>query len=204
MTIPEVSVIIGSFNRPGRARTFLACLVDQDFTDWEAVLTDNSDDPECRRKIEELCKIDPRIRYEWTHDRAFTNFPRVGIPSLYDAAEIGVNMTTGKYLWFPNDDTYACPWFLKRMIQTAEDDNLDLVICDFVQGRQDMRYHFFESVPRGGMVDKTNFIMTREWFPEEWPEKITTYGMADGVLINTLIARNIRWGKFPELLIVHN
>ncbi len=204
MSDPVVSVVVGSFNRPGRMRTFLACLVDQEFVDWEAVVTDNSTDNDCRNEIEALCKIDPRIRYSWTHDRALTNFPRVGIPSLYDAAEIGIGMTTGRWIWTPNDDTYACPWFLKRMVGYAEGNSLEFVYCDFVQGRQDMHHHFFSSSPAGGLIDKTNFLVKREWFPEEWPGKIDIYGMADGVLVNTLVGNGIRHGKLPELLIVHN
>jgi glycosyltransferase involved in cell wall biosynthesis len=201
---PAVAVIIGSYNRPGRARTFLACLVDQEFTDWEAILTDNSDDPECRRKIEELCKIDPRVRYEWTHDQALTNFPRVSIPSLYDAAEIGVKMTTGKWLWFPNEDTYACPYFLQRMVQFAEENDLEFAYCEFVQGRPDMPYFGFFTRAEACQIDKTCYMIRRDWFPESWPGKIEMYGVADGLLVNDLVAKGIRHGKFNQMMVVHN
>lgn len=204
MSAPAVSAIVGSYNRPGRMRTFLACLVDQVFTDWEAVVTDNSDDADCRRKIEELCAIDPRIRYEWTHDQALTNFPRVSIPSLYDAAEIGVGMTTGRYIWVPNDDTYACPWFLSRMLEFGEPQGLEFIYCDFVQGRPDVPHHYFFSRPEGCIIDKTVYLIKREWFPIPWPGKIELYGVADGVLVNELVAKGIKHGRLAQVLVVHN
>ena len=202
MREPTVSVVIGSFNRPGRARTFLACLVDQSFEDWEAVLTDNSDDPVCAAKIEEMCKIDPRIRYEWTKERAFD--PLLGISSLYDAAEIGIAMTTGKWIWAPNEDDYACPWFLERMLQTANDSNLDFVYCTFVQGRHDVPHHFFDTYHEACRIDKMTYMIKREWFPIPWPGKQTGYGVADGLLVNELIAKGIRHGKINQCLCVHN
>jgi hypothetical protein len=204
MNTPQLAFVVGSFNRPGRMRTCLASLIDQTFTDIEIVVTDNSDDPECRRKIEELCKVDERIRYEWTHDRALTNFPRVSIPSLYDAAEIGVKMTTAPWLAFPNCDSYACPWFAERMLIHAEFHNLEFCYCDFVQGRPDVPHHFFDSYPEACRIDKTNFIMKREWFPEEWPGKVEMYGVADGLLVNYLVAKGIRHGKNAQVMVVHN
>ena len=204
MSDPLFSVIVGSYNRPGRMRTFLACLVDQTRQEWEAVITDNSDDPECRRKIEELCKIDPRIRYEWTHDRAFTNYPRVGIPSLYDAAEIGVGMTTGNWIWLPNEDTYACPWFLERMFEKADELQLEFIYSDFVQGRPDVPHHFFNSSPVACSIDKTCYMIKREWFPIPWPGAVEQYGVADGILVNELVAKGIKHGKLNQCLVVHN
>ena len=201
---PVLAFVVGSYNRPSRMRTCLASLIDQSMPEIEIVVTDNSDDLDCRKKIEELCKVDPRIRYEWTHDRSLTNFPDVSIPSLYDAAEIGIKMTTASWLNFPNCDSYFVPWFVERMLKSAEENNAEFVYCDFVQGRPDMRHHFFDSYPCGGRIDKTNFIMKREWFPDEWPGKIHVYGMADGVLVNELVAKGIKICKLPELLVVHN
>ncbi len=201
----KISWIIGSFNRPNRMRTCLASIVDQDFSgEWEAVVTDNSDDPECRRKIEELCQIDPRVRYEWTHDRALTHFPRVDRPSLYDAAEIGVKMTTGEFLIFPNCDSYYPSVFLERMLKKAEADNLDLTYCNVVLGTPHGPYYALDCQPWACSIDKTCYMIRREWFPEEWPGKVEEYGVSDGLLVNYLVERGIRHGKVNEILCVHN
>ena len=44
MSEPMLSWIIGSFNRPNSMRTCLSSIIDQTFTDWEAIVTDNSED----------------------------------------------------------------------------------------------------------------------------------------------------------------
>ena len=61
---PVLAFVVGSYNRPSRMRTCLASLIDQSMPEIEIVVTDNSDDLDCRKKIEELCKVDPRIKYE--------------------------------------------------------------------------------------------------------------------------------------------
>ena len=200
--MPRVSVVIGAFNRPGRLRTFLSCLVDQTFTDWEAVCVDNSTDPEAIRLQREYCNIDPRIRYEEMGDRAFS--PCHGIRSLYDATEQGIAMTTGEWIWVPNDDTYAAPWFLERMLQTVDDSDLEFVYCDFVQGRPDIPHHGFCARPEACLIDKTCYMIRRDKFPIPWPGKIEQYGVADGILVNHLVAQGVRMGKINQMLIVHN
>jgi glycosyltransferase involved in cell wall biosynthesis len=182
----------------------LASLIDQTCEDIEIIVTDNSKDPVTIEKIKELCTVDPRIHYEWTHERSFVNFPRVGIPSLYDAAEIGISMTTGEWICTPNCDSYYPPVFAERLLRYADENNLDFVFCDFVQGRPDMNYHYFFARPEGCLIDKTCFMVKREWFPSEWPGKVELYGVADGVLVNELVAKGIRHGRLAEVLCVHN
>lgn len=204
---PKLSFIVSAFNRPARLRTCLCSLVDQTFEDWEILVVDNSDDPKAIVQQEVFCHhlsrlASRRIRYEHIGQRSFDE--RIGIRSVYTATEIGVGMTSGEWLCYPNDDSYYCPWFAERMLGYSEKNNLDLVYCDFVQGRQDLLHRFFSSEARGGMIDKTNFIYKREWF-QTFPEQFTgNYGVADGVLINALVARRIRHGKLPQVLVVHN
>ncbi len=202
--MPRISFIVGCFERPGKLRTCLASLIDQTFSDIEIVVTDNSKNPVEIEKIKELCTVDPRIRYEWTHERALKNFPRVGIPSLYDAAEEGIAATTGEWLCFPNCDSYYPPVFAERLLRYADENSLQFVFCDFVQGRPDMNYHYFFARPEGCLIDKTCFMVKRDWFPAEWPGKVELYGVADGVLVNELVAKGIRHGRLAEVLCVHN
>jgi glycosyltransferase involved in cell wall biosynthesis len=200
--MPKLSFIIGAFNRPYRMRTCLASIADQSFTDWEAVIVDNSDDPKAIELQREFAKMDPRIRYEHVGERAFD--PRVGIRSLYDASEIGVTMTTGSWLCFPNDDSYYCPWFAERMLNAAERENWEFVFSNIIIGRPDIEHYTLDCQPWACAVDKTCYMFKREWFPAEWPGKVDQYGVADGVLVNTLVARGIRVGKVPQVLVVHN
>lgn len=199
----KLSWIIGSFNRPSRIRTCLASIVDQEpYGDWEAIIVDNSTDPSCIEQIQNLSKVDSRIRYEHTGERAWDQ--RIAIRSLYTASEIGVSMSTGEWLVFPNCDSYYAPWFAQRLLAKAAEDNLDFVYCDFVHGRPDIMHYGFNAQPWGCAIDKTCFMFKREWFPEEWPGKLYNYGVADGDLVNSLVAKGIKHGKLPQLLVVHN
>jgi hypothetical protein len=47
-------------------------------------------------------------------------------------------------------------------------------------------------------------MIRRDWFPESWPGKIEMYGVADGLLVNDLVAKGIRHGKFNQMMVVHN
>ena len=200
--MPRVSALVGAFNRPGRLRTFLACLADQTCDSWECIVTDNSDDPAAAKQQENLCKIDSRVRYEYTGERAWD--VGLGIRSLYTAAEIGIAMTVGEYLWLPNDDDYFAPWFLERLLAKADEDNLEFVYCDIVIGRHDIAHYALNCAPVGCGIDKCCFIFKRSWMPAEWPGKRTSYGVADGDLVNYLVAKGIRHGKVPQLLAYHN
>jgi glycosyltransferase involved in cell wall biosynthesis len=207
---PRVAFIVGSFNRPRRLRTCLASLLDQSLEEFEIVVTDNSDDPVCRREIEKLCQWDQRIRYEWTRDRCLTNFPRVvgasSVPqtSLYDAAEIGVGMTMAPWLVFPNCDSYYTSGFAEHVVRLAEQFNLQLVICNFVLGRDDTSYIPREAAPKIGSCDKTACLFRREIFPAQWPGKIGRYAEADGVLVEELVESGVRWGRFNPWMVCHN
>ena len=198
----KLSFIVCAFERPSRLRTCLASIADQTFTDWEAIVVDNSFDLQAAAKHREYAAMDPRIRYEYVGDRAFD--ARIGIRSLYQASEIGVGMTTGEWLCFPNDDSYYAPWFAERLLNFAEPNELQFVYCDLVHGRPDIAHYALNCQPHACAIDKTNFLVRREWFPAEWPGKIDVYGMADGVLVNELVARGIRHGKVGQLLVVHN
>lgn len=199
----KVSFIIGCFDRPYRLRTCLASIADQTFTDWEAVVVDNCPDPIMVQLHRSFCDMDSRIRYEYVGERSFE--PQIGIRSLYTASEIGVKMTTGEWLSFPNDDSYYAPWYLERMLKRAEEQRLDFVYCNLVHGRPDIAHYALDCHPHACAIDKTNFLMKRSWFPERWPHQLDgQYGVADGLLVNDLVARGIRHGKLPQLLVVHN
>jgi glycosyltransferase involved in cell wall biosynthesis len=199
----KLSWIIGSFNRPGRMRTCLASIVDQEpFGDWEAIIVDNSTDLDAAKQIEEECSFDPRIRYEHVGERCFD--PQIGIRSLYTASELGARMSQGEWICFPNDDSYYAPWFAQRLLAEADSKSLEFVYCDFINGRHDIMHYPLSTAPVSCSIDKTCFMFKREWMPESWPGKITRYGIADGDLVEYLVLKGIRYGKVPQFLVTHN
>ncbi len=125
-----------------------------------------------------------------------------GVPAV--CHEIGVGMTTGEWLCYPNDDSYYCPWFAERLLAHAEANNLEFVYSDIVIGRPDIAHYPLSCQPWACAVDKTCYMFKREWF-QPFPDQFTgQYGVADGLLVNALVARGIRHGKLPQLLVFHN
>jgi len=199
----KLSWVMGSFNRPGRMRTCLASILDQEpYGDFEIIVTDNSDNPVAIEQIKELCKMDPRIHYEFTGERAWN--PDINIRSLYTAAEIGVSVSTGEFLTFPNEDDYFAPWFAQRLLLRAQELNADFVYCNFINGRHDIPHYPLNTAPVSCSIDKACFVVKREWFPAEWPGKCTRYGVADGDLVVDIINRGARHGKVDHYLMMHN
>ena len=203
-----ISFIIGAYGDFKPLRTCLSSLLDQTYpsSEIELIVVDNTPDMEGASRNRELCLyLDPSIRYEWTADR--TNIRHLGFRHnycLYTATEIGVQLATGDWIGFPNADSYFCRAYVERMLSKAEEGNYDMVLSDIVLGRHDHRpYVPMSCRPVNCGTDKTNFIMKHSWFTG-FKEKWTGYEIADGYMIDDLVARGIKWGKVDELLCVHN
>jgi glycosyltransferase involved in cell wall biosynthesis len=198
----KLSFIVTAFNRPDALRTCLSSLVQQTFTDWEAIVCDNSDNAANLGSNAIMTSMDQRISYKFTGGD-------VGIDgtihkySLYQATEMGIADSTGAWLCLPNDDSYYCPWFAERMLAAAERENWELVYSDIVMGGAGGHYPM-QCSPRLCCIDKTNFIVKRSRWNGWVNATGAGYAQADGHTVMDLVARGIRHGRVPELLVVHN
>ena len=199
-----ISFIVTAYNRPLALRTCLSSLCQQTIEDWEIKIMDNSDHFYLQNKEVYEGFHYSRMSYQTTKDKTITDANSSGHKySLYKATEIGVENTKGKWLCFPNDDSYYCPWFTERMLRAAEKNTWDLVYCDIVMGGP-KEHHLLEARPKLCCIDKTNFIMRREWFQGFPQGHGDSYPQADGLMIEELVRRGIRHGRVPEVLCVHN
>jgi len=202
-----ISFIVTAYNRPLALRTCLSSLCQQIVSEWEAIVVDNSDNHVLAAEQEVLrVEIDKhsRVGYMYTRpDTAIGSNKSSHGYSLYKATEIGVENTRGDWLCFPNDDSYYCPWFAERMLRAAEKNSWDLVYCDIVMGGP-KEHHVLEARPKLCCIDKTSFIMRREWFQGFSQGHGDSYPQADGLMIEDLVRRGIRHGRVPEVMCVHN
>lgn len=196
-----ISFIVAAHSRPMALMCVLASLCQQTRADWEAIVVDNAEVDAISDQHQDICVMDPRIRYMRTTEQTLVAGAIHG-RSLYMAAEIGVDASSGEWLCFPNDDSYYCPWFAERMLRAADIHRWHLVYCDLVAGGRQGHW-LLQASPRLCCIDKTNFVMRREWFkgfnhdPEHYPQ-------ADGMLIEDLVRRGIAHGRVSEILVVHN
>jgi GT2 family glycosyltransferase len=206
-----VSLIVSAYERPNALRTCLSSIVQQTHTDWRVLVVDNTARKRMgyanKRVVEEI--NDPRVTYiNVAHDTylgdALMNASGHKY-SVYKATEIGVDhpfMREGEWLGFPSDDTYVVPWYLERMLAAAAAQSWELVYCDLVAGGP-REHHPMQTRPLRCCIDKTCFLLKREWFrgfdhsPEAYPQ-------ADGLLLEDLVARGIRHGRLGQCLVCHN
>lgn len=202
-----VSLIISAYERPNALRTCLSSVVEQTFTNWRALVVDNT----ARRRMSFANKrivddiADPRITYSNVSSRTYIgDTPNASGHkwSVYKATEAGVDQTEGGWLCFPSDDTYVVPWFLERMLAEATAQAWELVYCDLIAGSANGHWPM-QVRPLRCCIDKTCFLLRREWFKgfDHSPE---AYAQADGLLVEDLVARGIRHGRLGQCLCVHN
>lgn len=198
-----ISFIVTACDRPLALRTCLSSLLQQTVEQFEIIVVDNSTPGPAVDEHATLCSMDRRIRHMYVreHTRTGQNDSRHS-HSLYKATELGVDLSVGEWLVFPNDDSYYCPWFLERMLQAWEANHWELVYCDIVMGNS-REHHLLEAVPRVCQIDKTSFMLKRPWFTGFSHEPVD-YPKADGLMIEDLVARGISHGRVPEVLVVHN
>jgi len=198
-----ISFIITAFNRPLALRTCLSSIVQQTNEDWMGMVMDNSDDPVLAKRNKNMLAGDFE-RFSYNHVSGETHVEdSMHKYSLYKATEIGVRVTYGDWLCFPNDDSYYCPWFAERMLRAAESSQWDLVYCDIVMGGP-KSHNLLEAHPRLCQIDKTNFLLRRNWFQGFSKGHGDDYPQADGYMIEELVRRGIRHGRVPQVLVTHN
>jgi glycosyltransferase involved in cell wall biosynthesis len=104
MTIPQVSVIIPTCNRPGSLPTAIRSVLDQSFSDFELIIIDDASD-ESVNDIVKACD-DDRVRW-------IRNERRRGAAA---ARNTGIRKTGGEFVAFLDDDDEWYPEKLDRQV----------------------------------------------------------------------------------------
>jgi glycosyltransferase involved in cell wall biosynthesis len=185
-----ISYIIAAYHHPVRLTCCLASLALQNPA-GELIVADNSTDPRLREANGEVCQRFGAVRS-----------PHVFATGCYDAAEPAVRLAHGDWLCFPSDDGYYVPGFSAVMLGAAGKHGWDFVYCDCLYDpRHGGAYSVLEAHPSLGRIDKTNFILRRNWWRGFPPHEAS---WRDGALAASLVERGIRHGKAPGILVVHN
>lgn len=124
-----------------------------------------------------------------------------GAKTCYESAEMAVREARGDWLCFPSDDSLYVRDFSRIMLQTATLTGSDLVYCDCVYYRPGWPpYTVLEVKPKMGRIDKTCFILKREWF-NGFPKHSKDW--RDGALIEQLMEQRVNHAKAPGVLCIH-
>lgn len=119
--MPAISVILPIYNVAPFLPECLDSLLKQSFQDLEIIAVDDGSTDESLSILRE---------YEEKSQGKLKVFTKEN-GGLSDARNFGMEKAVGKYLAFVDSDDFVHPDFCRKMVEAAEEEDLDLVICDF-------------------------------------------------------------------------
>ncbi|AZI25274.1 glycosyltransferase family 2 protein [Pedobacter sp. G11] len=132
-----VSIIIPTYNYAHLITQTLTCLVNQHFTDWEAIIIDDGSTDETEKVVEKFIKNDNRFLY--------LKQPNRGVSA---ARNQGIKFSKGKYIQFLDaDDLISQDKIVLQynVLEQHEDTDISYVKTKyFDSGRSDILYDNFD------------------------------------------------------------
>jgi len=116
---PRVSIGVPVYNGGDYLAEAFESLLDQHFSDFELIVSDNASTDDTEKICREFASRDPRIRYERLPEN-------LGAAANYNRT---VALARGEYFkWASHDDRLA-PTFLDRCVETLSAASSDTVLC---------------------------------------------------------------------------
>lgn len=199
-----ISYIVSAYDRPLHLLGSLSSLLTQTHRDFEIIVTDNAPVEYCENiSVLRFLLGDAAYRpFNYTFKNM--RYVHTAMDTCYQSAEHGASIANGEWLCFPSDDSYYVPDFAKLMLEKSA--GADLVYCDCIYDpRRGYTYAVMDTKPLVGHIDKTNFIVRKEWFERVggFPEK-KPGGCSDGLFIERAIQLGARHVKAEGVLCFHN
>ena len=116
--MPEISVIMLTFNREKLIGRAVTSILNQTFPDFEFIIVDNGSSDGSGQIADKFAESDSRIKVIHT--------PRKNIGS---GRNTGLSLASGKYIAFIDDDDYAEPDMLQFLYSLAENSKADIAVC---------------------------------------------------------------------------
>lgn len=195
-----ISFIVSAYDRPKALRACLGTISAQT-EPYEVIVCCNSLQQEQIDAHREICE---------EFDAKLFCTGRMGAQCCYSSAEMVIERghVHGDWLVFASDDSLYVGRFSEIMLRAARSHQWDLVYCDMDYDSpmplSDYHYGLLKVTPQLGRIDKTGFMLRRNWF-KKFPGKNPSgsYAMCDGKLVDELIEREIPHGHAGGILVVH-
>lgn len=123
--MPKFSIIVPIYNVEEFLRECIESILRQTFRDFELILVDDGSPDHCGMICDEYALKDERIRV--IHKRN---------GGLSDARNAGLDLATGKYIYFLDGDDYVHPDLLDRVNSSMESDT-DLLVFHYWEQTED-------------------------------------------------------------------
>lgn len=130
LSMLKISVIVPIYNMEQLLKRALDSVLAQTFAEWECLLIDDGSTDNSPQICDEYAKQDSRFRV--FHKK------NGGVSS---ARQCGIDNALGKYTIHMDPDDWIDSDMLKSLFNTAEKENADMVICDFmIEAKSGSRY----------------------------------------------------------------
>ncbi len=142
---PKVSVVVPVYGVEKYLRKCLDSLVSQTYQNLEILVVNDGSPDRCQEIIDDFTYRFPNKVIGLKKENG----------GLSDARNFGLNHASGEYLGFIDSDDYVESTMIEKMVQSAVDNNSDLVICDleyvWEDGSREAQHmsgiHFFKDEP---------------------------------------------------------
>jgi GalNAc5-diNAcBac-PP-undecaprenol beta-1,3-glucosyltransferase len=115
--LPQVSIIMATFNRAHLIKESLECILNQSFIDWELLIIDDGSTDCTVEVLDEYSKRDSRIRF---YSRSKSHLK--GLPGCRN---MGLEKAKGDYIVFFDDDDIPHPDLLKLAVKEIKNNKAD-------------------------------------------------------------------------------
>lgn len=144
---PKVTIIMATYNRAQFIVETLIAIQNQTFLDWECLIIDDGGTDNTKERITLILDQDPRFQYSKRSD----NY-RKGLPGCRN---YGLDLATGDYIIFFDDDDIAHPQNLELCALELNDPNISF--CRYIREVffEDFDYNFdFSKTYTSFYIDK--------------------------------------------------
>ena len=167
---PTVSIIVPVYNAQEYLRRCIDSILNQEYGDFELLLSDDGSQDESGKICDEYAARDPRVRVIHKENSGVS-----------DTRNRAMRLAKGMYLQFVDSDDWLTPDATRLLVRTAQEHDCDMVIADFyrVVG---------ERVSHKGDIEEDR-VLSREEFAGFMMENPADFYY--GVLWNKLYRREI-------------
>jgi glycosyltransferase involved in cell wall biosynthesis len=165
--MPEISIVVPTYNRAHMLSDAIRSVLSQTFTDWELIVVDDGSEDATQQVVSSF--DDPRIKYVFQVNK--------GLPG---ARNTGIRASTGAYLAFLDSDDLFLSQKLERQLATlARQPALGLVAGGHVEVDEHLRAHRvvapWRSCPTltlDGWLTSCPFIVPSVLVRREWLDRV--------------------------------
>lgn len=167
---PKVSIIVPVYNAQKTLQRCIESILNQDYTDFELLLINDGSKDDSGKICDEYASEDERVRVIHKENSGVS-----------DSRNLALDEARGEYLQFLDADDWITPNATRLLVESAEQNNCDMVISDFYRV-------IGERLSHKGSIDEDG-VLTREEFANFMMENPADFYY--GVLWNKLYNREI-------------